>query len=63
MHTATYASAIRESSSVRDAEFKNWLEERGANTEAGRNTRAHAVRSIENNLADLGSPHADLETA
>lgn len=48
---------------MRDAEFKKWLEDRGARTEAGRNTRTHAVRSIENKLAELGSPHADLEAA
>lgn len=48
---------------MRDAEFKKWLEDRGANTEAGRNTRTHAVRSIENKLTELGSPHADLEAA
>lgn len=48
---------------MRDAEFKKWLEERGAKTEAGRNTRTHAVRSIENKLAALGSPHANLEAA
>lgn len=48
---------------MRDVEFKKWLEERGANTEAGRNTRTHAVRSIENKLAALGSPHANLEAA
>lgn len=48
---------------MKDAEFKKWLEDRGARTEAGRNTRTHAVRSIENKLAELGSPHADLEAA
>ncbi|HEX4196722.1 MAG TPA: AAA family ATPase [Caulobacteraceae bacterium] len=48
---------------MRDGEFKRWLEARGANTESGRNTRTHAVRSIENKLAVLGSPHADLEAA
>ncbi len=48
---------------VRDVEFKKWLEDRGANTEAGRNTRTYAVRSIQNKLSELGSPHADLEAA
>lgn len=48
---------------MREDEFKVWLAERGANTQAGRNTRAYAVRTIENNLAALGSPHADLDAA
>ncbi|WP_327753081.1 hypothetical protein VVT58_11420 [Sphingobium sp. SJ10-10] len=46
-----------------DAEFKAWLAARGANTETGRSTRAHAVRTIENNLAALGSPYGDLAEA
>jgi len=48
---------------VREDEFRAWLAERGANTQAGRNTRSYAVRTIENNLAALGSPHADLDAA
>jgi 5-methylcytosine-specific restriction enzyme B len=48
---------------VREYEFKAWLEAGGAKTAAGRNTRAHAVRTIEENLAALGSPHADLDAA
>lgn len=43
--------------------FKAWLEAGGAKTEAGRNTRAYAVLTIENNLAALGSPHSDLASA
>lgn len=48
---------------MREAEFKVWLEVGGAKTEAGRNTRAHAVRTIEHNLAALGSVHPDLDAA
>ncbi|WP_212611301.1 AAA family ATPase [Sphingobium sp. Ndbn-10] len=48
---------------MQEAEFKAWLAERGANTENGRNTRVHAVRTIENNLAALDSPHSDLAEA
>lgn len=48
---------------MQDAEFKAWLEAGGAKTVSGRNTRVHAVRTIENNLAQLGSPHSDLEAA
>jgi 5-methylcytosine-specific restriction protein B len=48
---------------VRVEAFKAWLEAGGARTEAGRNTRVHAVKTIENNLAALGSPHADLDGA
>lgn len=48
---------------MRDVEFKAWLEAGGAKTANGRSTRAHAVRTIENSLAELESPHADLEAA
>jgi 5-methylcytosine-specific restriction protein B len=48
---------------VKEEEFKAWLESGGAKTEAGRNTRTYAVRAIENNLAALGSPHANLDEA
>lgn len=48
---------------MREDGFRAWLAERGAKTEAGRNTRSYAVRTIENNLAALGSPHPDLDAA
>ncbi|HEU5016382.1 MAG TPA: AAA family ATPase, partial [Pseudolabrys sp.] len=48
---------------MREEAFKAWLEAGGTNTEAGRSTRAYAVRTIENNLEALGSPHADLDGA
>lgn len=48
---------------MREEEFKAWLEAGGAKAEAARNTRAYAVRTIENNLAALGSPYADLNEA
>jgi 5-methylcytosine-specific restriction protein B len=48
---------------VREEAFKAWLEAGGARTETGRNTRAHAVRTIESNLAALGLPHNDLDDA
>lgn len=48
---------------MRDAEFKAWLEAGGAKTVSGRNTRVHAVRTIENNMAQMGAPHSDLEAA
>jgi 5-methylcytosine-specific restriction protein B len=48
---------------VREEAFKAWLEAGGARAEAGRNTRAYAVRTIENKLAALGSSHADLDEA
>lgn len=46
-----------------EAEFRDWLEARGAKTQAGRNSRVQAVKTIEKNLAQLGSPHADLAAA
>ena len=47
---------------MKEEAFKAWLDAGGA-TEAGRNTRAYAVRTIEKNLAALGSPHSDLDAA
>jgi hypothetical protein len=48
---------------VKEGEFKAWLEAGGAKTVSGRNTRAYAVRTIENNMAQLGSSYSDLEEA
>ena len=48
---------------MREAEFREWLEAGGAKTQAGRNSRVHAVKTIEKNLAALGSPHRDLAEA
>lgn len=48
---------------MREAAFKDWLEANGARTPEGRATRTYAVRTIEKNLAALGSPHADLDAA
>lgn len=46
-----------------EVEFRKWLEIRGAKTQAGLNSRIYAVKTIERNLVELGSPHADLGTA
>lgn len=48
---------------VKEDEFKTWLAEGGAQSEAGRKTRAYAVRGIESKLAGLGSPYVDLDVA
>jgi 5-methylcytosine-specific restriction protein B len=48
---------------MQEEAFKSWLLARGADAEAARNTRVYAVRTIENHLQDLGSPHADLDAA
>lgn len=48
---------------TKEHEFKKWLEQGGAQTEAGRNSRAYAIRTIERNLAALGMPHRDLDEA
>lgn len=48
---------------MHDNEFKTWLEQGGAQTEAGRNSRTYAVRTIERNLAALGMPYENLEEA
>lgn len=41
-------------------DFKAWLEQGGAQTEAGRNSRAYAIRTIERNIAALGLPYQNL---
>ena len=46
-----------------EVEFQEWLKSRGAKTQAGLNSRIYAVKTIEKNLAALGSPHADLDAA
>lgn len=46
-----------------EAEFREWLETKSAKTQAGLNSRVYAVKTIEKNLAALGSPHADLDAA
>jgi 5-methylcytosine-specific restriction protein B len=48
---------------LRKDDFKEWLKNNGANSENGRNTRAYAIQKIEGAMAQLGSPHADLEAA
>lgn len=48
---------------MNDNEFKAWLEQGGAQTEAGRNSRTYAVQTIERNLAALGMPYENLEEA
>ena len=48
---------------MREAEFREWLQAGGAQTEAGRNSRVHAVKTIERKLAELGSPFTTLDEA
>lgn len=48
---------------TKESAFKSWLEQGGAQTEAGRAARAYAVRTIERNLPALGLPHQDLDEA
>ena len=38
----------------KESEFKSWLEQGGAQTAKGRNSRAYAIRTIERNLEELG---------
>ena len=49
--------------SMYEEQFKQWLIERGSASAGAGNTRSFAVRTIERNLAGLGSPHADLDAA
>lgn len=48
---------------MQEEAFKAWLEAGGATAEISRNTRVHALRTIENNLVNLGSAHATLDDA
>ena len=46
-----------------DAGFREYLKWNGANSDAGRNSRVHAVRKIESSLKGLGFDLADLDEA
>ena len=48
---------------LRESEFKTWLEQGGASSANGRNSRAHAIRTIEQKLEELGMPFRDLDAA
>ncbi|WP_422357006.1 AAA family ATPase [Qipengyuania flava] len=48
---------------MRDQEFRDWLEANGANSAAGRNSRVHAVKTIEAKLGELGFSQPDLDSA
>ena len=48
---------------MQESDFKTWLAQGAARTEAGRNSRAYAIRTIERNLAALGMPYPDLGAA
>lgn len=48
---------------MKDQEFREWLEANGANSAAGRNSRVHAVKTIEAKLGELGFAQPDLEAA
>ena len=48
---------------TKESAFKNWLEQGGAQTVAGRNSRAYAIRTIGRKLEELGMPFRDLDAA
>ena len=48
---------------VKEHEFKTWLEQGGAQTDKGRNSRAFAVKTIERKLEELEMPFRDLDEA
>ena len=43
--------------------YKSWLEQGGAKSKKGRNTRVYAVRTIERKLGELGTKFRDLDAA
>ena len=48
---------------TKESAFKTWLEQGGAQTVAGRNSRVFAIRTIERKLEELGMPFRDLDAA
>ena len=48
---------------TKESAFKTWLEQGGAQTVAGRNSRVFAIRTIERKLEELGMPFRDLDEA
>lgn len=48
---------------MQESQFREWLEANGAQTKAGRDTRVHAVGTIEKKLGELGFAYRDLEEA
>ena len=48
---------------TKESAFKTWLEQGGAQTVAGRNSRVFGIRTIERKLEELGMPFRDLEEA
>lgn len=48
---------------MREAEFREWLQAGGAQTENGRNSRIHAIKTIERQLPALGMSSATLDEA
>lgn len=48
---------------MQDEAFDQWLQQGDADSEKARRTRIQALRRIERNLTELGSPHSDLDTA
>ncbi len=48
---------------MREEAFREWLEKRGAESDKGFKTRIYAVRTIEANMARLGSRYTDLDSA
>ena len=47
----------------KESAFKSWLEQGGAQTVPGRNSRTYAIRTIERKLEELGMPFPDLHAA
>ncbi len=48
---------------TKESAFRNWLEQGGAQTAPGRNSRVSAIRTIERKLQELGMPVRDLDAA
>ena len=48
---------------IKEREFRSWLEQGGAKSVKGHNTRVTAIRTIERKLEELGLPFQDLDAA
>ena len=61
--SAQLTNQAHDEAMTKESAFKSWLEQGGAQTVAGRNSRAYAIRTIGRKLEELGMPFRDLDAA
>lgn len=47
----------------KEGDYRIWVEQGGAQTETGRNSRAYRIRTIDRHLSALAMPYQDLDEA